>query len=285
MERQHGLGIGTKHAVPLLQANQFGKAASPPPAIVHRPAGLKTTPGSLVHSPADLADTLPTLAELVAHIARILAGPRTDTLGGHFGRPDSCGPGDRVAAADSSAVQRADRLCAGDACPLEQILDLADKASDRSPPNLTALIRGAGPSASDSPLLGRDRLPDSPGRRRVREDEAVGATERQPGRRAAHRRRGSHRVPRRTGVGLKSIEAVLNSGNLHQTLAAQNTLDFVLQAGRVTLGRAQELVGRQELGEPADRIPRHLLELPGNLRTALMHASARSFNPLPEGGR
>jgi arylsulfatase A-like enzyme len=34
------------------------------PAIVHWPAGMKTTPGSLVHSPAHLVDVLPTLAEV-----------------------------------------------------------------------------------------------------------------------------------------------------------------------------------------------------------------------------
>ena len=43
--------------------NQFeGGIATP--AIVHWPAGLKTSPGSIIHSPAHLIDVVPTLAEI-----------------------------------------------------------------------------------------------------------------------------------------------------------------------------------------------------------------------------
>ncbi len=59
-----------------------------------------------------------------------------------------------------------------------------------------------------------------------------------------------------------TLDAVLKGGNLHEALAAQNALDFLREAGHVTLARAQDLVRGLEFGEPADRIPRYLLELP-----------------------
>jgi len=55
---------------------------------------------------------------------------------------------------------------------------------------------------------------------------------------------------------------VLTSGNLHEALAAQNSLDFLREAGHVTLARAQDLVRDLKFGEPADRIPKYLLSLP-----------------------
>jgi HEAT repeat protein len=58
-----------------------------------------------------------------------------------------------------------------------------------------------------------------------------------------------------------ALATVLKSGNVHESLAAQNALDALREAGLVPLARAQELVRGLDLGEPADRIPRHLLEL------------------------
>ena len=46
LERQHRLGLGAQHAVPLLQAEPVRGRHLPRPAIVHWPAGLKTKPGS-----------------------------------------------------------------------------------------------------------------------------------------------------------------------------------------------------------------------------------------------
>lgn len=45
--------------------NQFEGGISSP-AIVHWPAGLKTSPGSIVHQPAHLIDVMPTLAEVAS---------------------------------------------------------------------------------------------------------------------------------------------------------------------------------------------------------------------------
>ena len=63
-------------------------------------------------------------------------------------------------------------------------------------------------------------------------------------------------------IAVKTLEGVLKSGNLHEALAAQNALDFMRESGRVTLARAQDLLRGLKFGEPADRIPRYLLEMP-----------------------
>jgi HEAT repeat protein len=61
---------------------------------------------------------------------------------------------------------------------------------------------------------------------------------------------------------VKTIAAVLKSDNLYESLAAQNALDFMWQAGHMTLPQAQDLVRGLDPGEPGGRIPRYLLGQP-----------------------
>jgi arylsulfatase A-like enzyme len=148
-----------------------------------------------------------------------------------------------------------------DAYPLERIVELADKASDRNAAHLPAFI-----AALDDPhpivrywaatgcLILQDQA--EPAKAKLRErlsddwaDVRVVAAE------------GIARLGEQEAA-VKTIEAVLKSGNLHEALAAQNSLDFLREAGHVSLARAQELVRGLKFGEPADRIPRYLLELP-----------------------
>jgi len=148
-----------------------------------------------------------------------------------------------------------------DAYPLERILDLADKASDGNPANLPVLA-----AALDDPhpvlrywaatgcLILRDkaapasaklleRLTDDWADVRVVAAEAVAHTGQQE-------------------AAVKALAGVLETGNLHEALAAQNALDFLREAGRVPLARAQDLVRGLKFGEPADRIPKYFLSLP-----------------------
>jgi N-sulfoglucosamine sulfohydrolase len=57
----------------------------------------------------------------------------------------------------------------------------------------------------------------------------------------------------------KAVTAVLDQGNPHEILAAQNTLDFMRQAGFVPLAVAQDMIRDFKGSEPNNRIPRHLL--------------------------
>jgi N-sulfoglucosamine sulfohydrolase len=148
-----------------------------------------------------------------------------------------------------------------DAYPLRRVLELADKASDGDPENVPLfaaalddphpvlrywaatgclILREEAAPARDRLL---ERLSDDWADVRVVSAEAV-----------AHL--GEEEAA------LKTLAAVLSSGNLHEALAAQNALDFLREAGRVTLDRAQDLVRAMKFAEPADRIPRYLLELP-----------------------
>jgi len=148
-----------------------------------------------------------------------------------------------------------------EAYPLERILDLADQASDGDPSNLPALV-----AALDDPhpvlrywaatgcLILQDkaapakaklleRLNDDWADVRVVAAEAVAHIGQQE-------------------AAVKALEGVLSGGNLHEALAAQNSLDFLREAGLVSLARAQDLVRGLKFGEPADRIPKYFFSLP-----------------------
>jgi hypothetical protein len=60
---------------------------------------------------------------------------------------------------------------------------------------------------------------------------------------------------------IQTVAGALQADDPYEALAAQNSLDFMRQAGHVPLARAQELVRGLTFSEPADRIPRYLLEL------------------------
>jgi len=147
------------------------------------------------------------------------------------------------------------------AYPLARILDLADQASDRNAANLPAFL-----AALDDPhpivrywaatgcLILAEKAASAKDKLRARLadewlDVRVVAAE-------AIARLGEREAAART------IARVLSQGNVHEVLAAQNTLDFMWQAGSVTLAQAKELVRDTKFAEPADRIPRYLLAQP-----------------------
>jgi hypothetical protein len=61
-----------------------------------------------------------------------------------------------------------------------------------------------------------------------------------------------------TEAAVKSVAGVIHTGNLHEVLAAQNAVDFMWQAGHLSLADARKLVGGGKAREPADRIPAYL---------------------------
>jgi arylsulfatase A-like enzyme len=152
-----------------------------------------------------------------------------------------------------------------DAYPLERILDLADRASDRNIANLSEFLAALGDPhpvtrywAATGCLLLHGEIPDAQAsavknalRNRLSDDwfdVRVVAAE-------AVANLGDQESA------LETLATVLTRGNLHEALAAQNSLDFLREARLVPLLRAQELVRGLKFGEPADRIPRYLLEL------------------------
>jgi hypothetical protein len=148
-----------------------------------------------------------------------------------------------------------------DAYPLARILDLADKTSDRNPAHLPAFVAAledshpiirywaatgclilqskAEPAKAKLFALLHDEWPDV----RVVAAEAL-----------------AHLGGQEAAV--KAIADVLKTGNVHEALAAQNTLDFLWQAGLIRLAQAQDLVRDLRFSEPGDRIPRYLLNQP-----------------------
>ncbi len=146
----------------------------------------------------------------------------------------------------------------GDAYPIRKILDLADRASDSDPRHLKDFI-----AALDDPhpvvrywaatgclVLKADAAPAKDKLRAGLSDEwadvRVAAAE-------------SIAYLGEPKSALDAIAAVLREGNLHEALAAQNALDFMWQAGHVTLADARALVRDMDLPEPGNRIPRYLL--------------------------
>lgn len=147
------------------------------------------------------------------------------------------------------------------AYPLARILDLADQASDHSPANLPVFL-----TALDDPhpvlrywaatgclILADKAAPAKAKLRALLNDEW-------PDVRVVAAEALAHLDEKDAAV--KTIAAVLKTGNLHEALAAQNALDFMWQAGNVTLAQAQTLLRDLKLPEPGDRIPRHLLQQP-----------------------
>jgi hypothetical protein len=152
-----------------------------------------------------------------------------------------------------------------DAYPLERIIDLADLASDGNAANLAKLS-----AALDDPhpivrywaatgcLILKDKLPQdqaAPAKAQLQKlladeyaDVRIVAAEA-----LAHLGE--------SDAALATLAKVLDSGNFHEILAAQNALDFLQADGAVPLARVQALVRDAKHREPADRIPRYLLEL------------------------
>jgi N-sulfoglucosamine sulfohydrolase len=148
-----------------------------------------------------------------------------------------------------------------DAYPLQRILDLADKASDRNPAHLPALI-----AALDDPhpvvrywaATGCLVLQDKAGSAKEKLRQRL--SDEWPDVRVVAAEAVAHLGE--TAAAVEALAAVLKSGNLHEALAAQNALDFLQQAGLIPLSQAQDLLRGLSFSEPADRIPRYLLSKP-----------------------
>jgi N-sulfoglucosamine sulfohydrolase len=59
-----------------------------------------------------------------------------------------------------------------------------------------------------------------------------------------------------------TVADVLKAGNPHEALSAQNPLDFMWQAGHVTLPVVKRSMAGTKFREPGDCIPRCLLDQP-----------------------
>ena len=145
-----------------------------------------------------------------------------------------------------------------DAYPLDQILNLANLASDGDPRNLPSLVTSLDDphpivrywaatgclilknKASSAIAKLKERLNDDWADVRVIAAEAIG----QLGEPAA---------------AVSTIKDVLRIGNPYESLAALNSLDVLRSEGFIRLEVAQELVRDLKLAEPADRIADFIL--------------------------
>lgn len=145
-----------------------------------------------------------------------------------------------------------------EAYPLEQILSLADIASDGDPRNLPALADGldsphpimrywaatgclilkekASPVASQLKKLLSDHSLDV----RVIAAESIG-------------------VLGEADAASATLQGVLELGNSYEVLAALNSLDALRTLGILSLSQAQKMVRNLKLSEPADRIAQDIL--------------------------
>ncbi len=147
-----------------------------------------------------------------------------------------------------------------DAYPLERILDIADKASDAQAANLPELIKalddphpvvrywgGTGclilrKSAAPASAALQARLHDDWPDVRVVAAEALAWLGDAP-------------------AALHVLTEVIQTGNPHEALAAQNAIDFLREAGHISLEEARASMSGRTFSEPADRIPNYLLNL------------------------
>lgn len=142
-----------------------------------------------------------------------------------------------------------------EAYPLERVLDMADRASDRDAANVArfvaafddphpvvrywaatgCLVLGAKAEAAKAALLRRlsDDLADV---RTIAAEATGGLGETEPALE-------------------NTLAAVLVDGNRHEALAAQNSLDALRASGRVSLARVLDLVRDQKFAEPAESHP------------------------------
>ncbi len=159
-------------------------------------------------------------------------------------------------AAESTAYEYAH----SDRYPIERVVAIADRAASRDAGALDSLVRAlADPhpavrywGATGCLILQEKAMPakrqllatldDEWGDVRIASAEALGYLG-------------------ETEAALEALGVVLRQGNEYEVLAALNTLDFMRQAGRVSLPRVQKLVKGLELHEPAIRIPQYWLEL------------------------
>jgi N-sulfoglucosamine sulfohydrolase len=164
--------------------------------------------------------------------------------------------------------------------PIQRIVDLADKASSRDAavlPELIAAMDDQHPivrywGAVGCLVLQTEAAPARPKLKTLLNDGCADV------RVAAAEALGY--VGER-GAALEALRPVLRSDDLYQALAALNALDFMQQAGHVSLAGARDLVKDLPLREPADRIPRYLLgvEREGPASPALPKQRAKKAIP------
>jgi arylsulfatase A-like enzyme len=146
------------------------------------------------------------------------------------------------------------------AYPMERIIDLADKATSRDEAFLDDLAEGLDDQhpvmrywaatgclvlkGKSAPLARKllAALDDSSLDVRVAAAEALGYHD-------------------QTEAALTALAGVLKQGSPYERLSALNSLDFMRQAGQVSLDRALELTSDLKLPGPADRIPKYFLSL------------------------
>lgn len=147
-----------------------------------------------------------------------------------------------------------------DAYPLERIIDLADLASDGSAAHLaklTAALDDPHPLLRYWAATGCLILKDKAAPAKVKLQKLLG-DEYADVRVVAAEALAHLGEP---DAAIQALSAVLDRGNLHEILAAQNALDFLQADSVIPLARVQALVRDAKHREPADRIPRYLLEL------------------------
>lgn len=147
-----------------------------------------------------------------------------------------------------------------EAYPIERIVDLANLATDGKPENLPALIaalrdehpviRYWGATGclilKDKSLKAKDALVAALDDSWL--DVAVVAAE-------------TLGYLGESERALATLDRVIKNGNRYEALAALNALDFMRQAGHVSLTRAQAMVRDLKPEEPGQRIPNYLLSL------------------------
>lgn len=145
-----------------------------------------------------------------------------------------------------------------DAYPIERIIDLADRATSRDAAALPALMKALSDphpvirfwatqgclilqeKAAPAKVLLQGLLKDEWNDVRVSAAEALGFLGEQE-------------------AAVEVVAEVIKNGEFYESLAAQNTLDFMWKDGHVTLSKAQDIVRGLKFKEPGDRIPKYLL--------------------------
>lgn len=145
-----------------------------------------------------------------------------------------------------------------DAYPLERIIDLADLATSRDAaalPELTKALDDPHPVVRYWAVTGCLVLQDkaAPAKAKL---EAMLKDEWNDVRIVAAEALGYLGDKE---AAIATVANVIKEGGKYESLAAENTLDFMWKAGHVSLARAQDIVRGLKLKEPADRIPKYLL--------------------------
>lgn len=147
------------------------------------------------------------------------------------------------------------------AYPLERILTLADQAGERAPshlPDFLAALDDRHPVvrywAATGCLILKEKA--APAKSRLQALLADGSADVRVVAAEAVSYLGE------AEAAVDCLAGVLKNGNPHEVLAAQNALDFMWQAGHVTLPEVKRLLAGTKSREPGDRIPRYFLDQP-----------------------